>query len=197
MTTPVAPNIDPDAILANDIDGLVVCAPKGTAAPADASADWDGTTGKWEAFGIIADDGITTSYKKDTNEKMGWNVRGVVKRIPKSASFTAKFTAMQTSYLTHKVFYGSAPTTLTNGTQTKLLAKSDTTEYAYGFDMPFTDGTLDRYVVPIGVVTDIDDVVYSQDEVKQFGLTVAAQISASVDYLALLMSTSDKIVVPS
>lgn len=187
-TTPVDLNINPDAILAGDVGGFVVAAPKGIPFPADATEQFDGAPGKWEAAGIIADDGITTSYKRERTTKQGWNVRGDVKSIPKAASFSAKFAAMQASALMHKLFYGAAPTALATAghTSTKLLARSDVTEYAYGFHMPFTDGTADRYAIPRGVVEDIDDVKYSGDEVKMFGLTVKAQISPSVDYLGLL-----------
>lgn len=191
--TAIAKDFDEDEVLASSIGGLVLCAPKGTAAPADALVDWP--TG-WESVGLIDDNGIKTTYKKDQTEHFAWNVRGTVKRVPKSANYDIDFTVMQTSDLTHKLFFGSAPVALsTSGhSRTDINALSDLTEYAWGLEFVYTDGSQERHIIPRGVVTSIGAQSYSEKDLKVFQMTVGAQISPGVSYLAYIMSNSAGIV---
>lgn len=185
--TAIDNNLDPDQILKSDTLGMVCCAVKGTTPPTDPS---DLIESPFKAVGIISDDGISTSYKRESTAKNGWNVRGVVARIPKTAGFTFKFTAMQTNDLTHELYYGAKPTVIgsTDFTRTPIKAKSDVTEYVWLLVFPWTNGEKQIYVVPEGIVTDTEDLKVSEEDVPQYGLTVEAQAEPGIDEIAYILN---------
>ena len=187
-------DFDEDQILATDVNGFVCFAPVGTTAPDDATADYPAG---WASLGLILDDGVTETLTKDMEEKMAWNVRGVIKRIAKSAKFSFKFTAVQTSADLHELYYGNRPTAIsgsTGHTSTKIAAKSVVKEWAWIIEKPMDNGTVERTIVPRGVVTDTGDIVSSETSIKQYELTVGAQISPGVDYIAEILSNDPALV---
>lgn len=191
MTSAFDLAFDEDQILSSDINGFVAVADIGAVAPASADITLDGDV--WTSVGLIKDDGISESYNKDQEEKSAWNVRGTVKRIPKTAKFSFKFTAIQTNAINKELQYGNAPAAITGHTghfQTKILAKSDTTERAWLIHVPMVDGSIRRIFVPRGVVSDVGDVVHSETDDEEFACTVGAVVSPGVDYLALEFSNA-------
>lgn len=190
----IANNFNEDAIFASTIGGLVLAAPKGTAAPATIVADWP--TG-WVSVGLISDDGVTTTMDTDVEDKNAWNARGTVKRIPKSAGLSFQFTAMQTNSLTHELYFGAAPTTITGGTRTAIPATSPSKEWAFAVQYPGLDGTtIERWIMPVGTVTDRGDIQQSETDLKQFELTVSALVFPGTTELGYIISNDPAIVVP-
>lgn len=185
--TAIPNNFNEDEILASDVGGMVLVSDKGTTAPTDVTVDWP--VG-WESLGLIDDNGIDETYKKNTNEHMAWNVRGVAKRVPASATFEFKFVALQTRAKLMQLFYGSAPSALSTTGQTRvnMLANSDVTELQYGIEYHYTSGEIERVIIPRGVVTDLGDIKNTEKDLKQYEITVGAQISPGVLYLAYRLS---------
>jgi hypothetical protein len=183
-------NLNEDEILASDIMGYVAYAPVGTTGPVTAIDDLG--VG-WIATGLIKDDGISSSYTKDQEEKAAWNVRGVVKRIAKTAKFSFKFTLIQTNTDSHTLYYGNAPVAVPSHTghfTTKVLTKSDVTPHAWVIHVPMDDGTAERTFVPRGIVTDVGDATYTETDDREYELTVGAVASPGVDFLAEIISNA-------
>lgn len=192
MTT-IANNYDESAIVASTIGGLVLCAPKGTAAPASVVADWP--TG-WLSVGLVDDSGVTFSLGTDVEDKKAWNAKGTVKRIPKSGDFTIKFTAMQTNALTHELYFGSAPTVNnTTESRTAIPATSPVKEWSFAVQIPDLDGNVERWIMPLGTVTDRGDMTQSETDLKQFELTVGALVTPATTELGYLLSDNSAIVI--
>jgi hypothetical protein len=188
----IASNFDEDEIFASTIGGLVLAAPKGTAAPTTPTADW--ATG-WVSVGLISDDGVTTTLDTDVEDKNAWNARGTVKRIPKSAGLSFQFTAMQSNDLTYELFFGAAPATITGGTRTAIPATSPVKEWAFAVQYPGLDGTtLKRYIMPVGTVTDRGDLQQSETDLEQFEITVSALVTSGTTDLGYILTNAAGIV---
>lgn len=180
-------NFNEDEILASDVGGMILVSNKGTAAPTDVTVDWP--TG-WESIGLVDDNGVNEQYNKTTNEHMAWNVRGVAKRVPASAKLDVKFVAIQTRAKLMQLYYGSAPTALatTGQTRVNMLANSDVTELQYGIEYHYTSGEIERLIIPRAVVTALGDLKNTEKDLKQYDITISAQISPGVIYLAYRLS---------
>jgi hypothetical protein len=106
---PIARRFNPNEIVAPGTNGIIVYGAKTVVDPADATADWP--TG-WKSIGLITDDGFNVNPGRDTEEKAAFNIRGVVKRIPRAGTFEFTFTAMQSNESVFQLYYGAAPTAL-------------------------------------------------------------------------------------
>jgi hypothetical protein len=189
----IANGFDSAQIFASTIGGLVLAAPKGTAAPASVVADWP--TG-WKSVGLISDDGVTTTMDTDVEDKNAWNAKGTVKRIPKSAGLSFQFTCMQSNALTHELYFGSIPTiNNTTETRTAIPATSPVKEWSFAVEYPGLDGTTkERWIMPLGTVTDRGDIQQSETDLKQFEITVAALVYPGTTELGYVLSNSTLIV---
>jgi hypothetical protein len=191
---PIARRFNPNEIVAPGTNGIIVYGAKTVVDPADATADWP--TG-WKSIGLITDDGFNVNPGRDTEEKAAFNIRGVVKRIPRAGTFEFTFTAMQSNESVFQLYYGAAPTALSTAGhhRTGIPATSDVTEYKWGIELPTTGGEQIRWIVPVGIVTDTSDFDVSETDLPQYGMTVSAQIATGSTDIAYQLDNLAGVVV--
>jgi hypothetical protein len=191
----IAKRFTPTEIVAPGTNALVVYGAKTVVDPIDAIADWP--TG-WKSIGLITDDGFNINPGRDTEEKNAFNIRGVVKRIPRSGTFEITFTAMQSTEDVFKLYYGAAPTAVatTGHHRTGIPATSDVTEYKWGIELPTTGGEQIRWIIPVGIVTDTNDFDVSETDLPQYQMTVSAQVSTGSSDIAYALDNFAGVIVP-
>jgi hypothetical protein len=153
----------------------------GTAAlPTSASAATTGFT----ALGFVADSGLTESRSRTTDKTKAWG-GSVVKVAQTEYSETYQFTLYETlNSDVQKVVNGDSNVTITaatasTGTLMSIKRNKDVLpKLQWIFDMKDGDAK-DRLVVPLGQITAIGDVVYSDSGVKGYPVTVEAYEDAS------------------
>lgn len=154
--------------------GGVYVGPLGTTAPTDTAADWD------EDFldlGYLSEDGISEAHEDDVSEVKAWQNGTIVRRQISGSSATYSFTMIETTKTGLELYYkgstvvgshasGHGPASLAVGAPT-----SD--RRAFGFDV--LDGDkIERWVVPIGEVTERGEKTYVSEDAVGYPVTVTA-----------------------
>ena len=130
--------------------GKVYVAPKGTAAPTDAST---ALPAAWMNLGIISEDGITIAEDSDTTDINAWPPTGVVRTIKTKYKETAVFSPIEINEAVLKQLYGDAQVTVKSG---KIVAKhtgKDLPEVCLCIDVIHSDTVKGRYFAPLAQLT--------------------------------------------
>lgn len=152
--------------------GGVFCASAGTTLPTDAS------TALATAFkdqGYISEDGVTKSYSNDIQEIKEWGGATVlVVRTEKTITFALKeIETLNEDAI--KTVYGAENVEGTIASGLTITETDDQPEeMVWVIDMVASDGTLERVVIPRGVITDRGDEVYKRDEAVGYDITITA-----------------------
>lgn len=155
--------------------GGVLIGTSGATLPVTAAAATTGFT----ALGFVADSGLTESRNRTTDKTKAWG-GAVVKVAQTEYSETYQFTLYETLNVNvQKAINGSANVTTSAATSAHgaLMAiarnKNVLPKLPWIFDMKDGD-TKDRVVLPLGQITNVGDVVYSDAGVKGYPVTVEA-----------------------
>lgn len=159
------------------IGGAVFRAPIGTALPTAAAAELN------EAFvclGFVSDAGVTNGNGVTTNAVKSWGGDTVL-NTQESRDDTFAMTlieALNTEVL--KMFHGDDNVTGTLAAGITVTANGkDLGTAAYVIDMIMRDGALKRIVIPCAAVSETGDVVYKDNDVVGYPVTISAQPDAS------------------
>ncbi|MEU6990656.1 phage tail protein [Streptomyces sp. NPDC046465] len=168
--------------------GRVLIAPVNTAAPANASGDWDKT--KWTDLGYTTTDGIKFNKKDKIDPVDTWQSVSPARFIYSDRDLTVKFQLLQLNKATLAFFMGGGEVKAGTTTPPSTLAEPEIKEFTYelanspapderALGIEFTDGgSVYRFVVPRGQVT----------ETEEIGLTRTGAVKLGVTFTALAMN---------
>lgn len=154
------------------IGGAVFNAVAGTTAPTSTA---DALAAAFKALGYVSEDGITNSNSPSTETIKAWG--GDVVAVPQSEkadTFKLKLIeAMNTDVLS--VVFGSGNVSGTLETGLAISANSEELpESVWVIDMILRGNVAKRIVIPAGKISEIADVVYKDNEVVGYELTLTA-----------------------
>ena len=154
------------------VGGAVHRAPVGSTLPTSASATLDAT---FKDLGYISEDGVTNANSPESTNIKAWGGDTVMTaQTDKDDTFQLKLIeALNPDVL--KTVYGDANVTGTLATGITVNVNSaEQEESAYVVDMILRGGAAKRIVIPRGKVTEIGDIVYKDDDVVGYNLTLKA-----------------------
>lgn len=154
------------------VGGSVFKAPLGTALPTDATTALNPA---FEDAGYISEDGVTNSKTRETGEIKAWGGDVVLKpQTSKTDSFKMTFIEVM-NVETLEVVHGAdnVSGTLATGITIKENAK-ELDHNAWVIEMVLNDDCVKRIVIPDAQVTELEDVVYKDDEAVGYNATLTA-----------------------
>ena len=159
------------------IGGAVFRAPVGSTLPTSASATLDAA---FVGLGFVSDAGVTNSNGVTTTAVRSWGGDTVL-TTQESRDDTFQLNlieALNAEVL--KTFHGDANVTgaLATGITVTANGKALGT-HAYVIDLVLRDGAVKRIVIPSAQVSETGDVVYADNDVIAYPVTLAAQPDAS------------------
>lgn len=152
------------------VGGHIYRAPLGTTLPTDT------TTALANAFidmGYVSDDGVTNTNTPETDVIHAWGGTPVlIIQTSKDDKFKIKFISAENLEV-QKMVYGSANVTgaLATGVTVKANAK-ELEEYSYVIEMVMRGNVAHRVVIPSARPSDIGDIVYKDNEVVGYDVTL-------------------------
>lgn len=153
------------------IGGAIYRAPLGTTLPTDATTALDEA---FKALGYCGDSGLTNTNTAEVSEITAWG-GDVVANVQTSKPDTWKATFIEAQNVeVLKMVYGDE--NVTGDLSTGITVKSTSEEqkqYAWVIEMNLKDA-VKRICIPIGKVTEVGDVVYSDSAVVGYETTISA-----------------------
>lgn len=158
------------------IGGAISVAPLNTTLPTDATT---ALAGAFTNLGYVSAEGLTKTQARETAEIKAWG--GDVVMTPQSGfKLTIKFKLIEyLNVAVKKVALGddNVSGTLTTGITATINSK-ELEEHAYVIDS-IVHGALERTVIPCGKVTEVGDLVYVDNDVVGYPITITAMPDAS------------------
>jgi len=167
------------------VAGGILVAPIGTTLPTDEAAS---VNVAFKSVGYITADGLTRSEKINADTKYAWG-GDTIAVLYKNKDFTMKFGfAEYLNPLVAQSIYGTSAVTVTAATSTAgaKLAVSGGNQVPPKQEWIFeiVSGLAKvRLVVPIGQISDLDDVVYKDDDISARGITLTLFPDSSGNYI--------------
>jgi hypothetical protein len=171
------------------VTGQIYRAPLATAAPTSQASALNAA---FLDLGYIGEDGVTSAMPAsgDTNLIKAWQNATTVRtlRTPSEDPTTFSFVALETNKTVVESWAGATVTqTATEGSYT-LNGTSTRTHYAWVIDV--VDGSeLERVYIPDGVVIEVGDRVYANQEPIGYEMTISADYSSGITGNAKIWST--------
>jgi hypothetical protein len=159
------------------IGGAIWRAAAGTTLPTDATTALDAA---FKALGYCSEDGLTNSNSPDTTDIKAWGGDTVL-NIQEEKTDTFQFTLIEVlNEEVLKAVYGSANVTGTLATGITIEANATEQEEAvWAIDMVMNSNTVKRVVIPIGKISEIGDISYTDSDAVGYEVTVTALPDAS------------------
>lgn len=152
------------------VGGGIWVAPEGSTLPTDASTALDAA---FKSYGYVSEDGVTRTISRDTTVVHAWG-GDTVAVLSKGKTETLKFKLIEPNNVdVLGMTFGEASGTLAAGITVKSKADISTPR-AYVISTILSDDVHQRIVIPSGVITDVGDIVYKDDDIIAFDLTITA-----------------------
>ncbi len=153
------------------VSGGVYIAPSGTTLPTSVSAALTSFT----SLGYVSEDGLTNSNSPESDTGKAWG-GDIVITYQTEKPDTFQFTLIEAKNEdVLKAVYGEDNVSGALETGITVTANADEAqENVWVFDMIMRDNTYKRIVVPSGKVTEVGDIVYKDDELVGYELTIQA-----------------------
>ena len=151
-------------------NGAVWRAPSNTTVPTGVTSTLTG----FVCMGYVSQDGVTHKHTKEHTEIKAWGGDTVAVPLTNhSDAFQISFLeARNTEVL--KAAYSDENITVSSGVGVTAVGNiKDDTEHVYVVDTEI-NGKKRRYVIPAGKVTNVGDIVYKDNDVIQYPLTITA-----------------------
>lgn len=157
--------------------GAIYRAPLGTTLPTDATTALDAA---FVSLGFCSDDGLTNSNSPESDNVKAWGGKNVLAlQTDKPDTFQFKLIEVLNPDVL-KAVYGDDNVTGTLTTGITVKANADEPEEAcWVIDMVMRDGAVTRKVLPDAKVTELGDIVYKDDEVTGYEVTLLAMPDAT------------------
>lgn len=157
--------------------GAIYRAPLGTTLPTDATTALDAA---FVSLGFCSDDGLTNSNSPETDNVKAWGGKNVLAlQTDKPDTFQFKLIEVLNPNVL-KAIYGDDNVTGTLSTGITVKANADEPEEAcWVVEMVMRDGAVTRKVLPDAKVTELGDIVYKDDEVTGYEVTLLAMPDAT------------------
>lgn len=161
------------------VGGAMFRAPLGTALPTDAVSD---LAAAFKCLGYIDQDGVKNNISKTSDEERAWggDVVNVLETDHSDQFSTNLIESLNLDVL--KTVFGddNVSGTLADGIAIKVNAQ-EKEDAVYVIDMILKGGVLKRIVIPVGRVTEIAEIEYSETASTGYGVTITAQAGADGD----------------
>lgn len=152
------------------VSGGIFMGPKTATLPTDATTTLNSA---FKSAGYVSDAGVTRAIAKDNTVVNAWG-GDVVAIINGNKTETFHFVLMDNDNLdVLGLTFGEATGTMESGITVKSTS-DQSTPHAYVIETILSGNVLQRIVIPEGVLTDIGDIVYVDNEVVGFDLTITA-----------------------
>lgn len=153
------------------IAGAIFRAPLGTTLPTAASGALDAA---FKAMGYVSADGLTNANSISTNNIKAWGGDTVlVSQTDKTDTMACTLIESLNSDVLAAVFGSeNVAGTLQDGISISINADAQE-EAVWVVDMLLNGNTAKRIVVPCGVISALADIVYKDDEVIGYGITIS------------------------
>lgn len=156
------------------VGGGIWTAAKGSTLPTNASAALDNA---FASLGYVSDAGVQRNISRDSNVIHAWGGDPVAV-LSNNKSETFKFKLIEPSNVdVLGLVFGEASGTLATGITVKSKADISTPR-AFVIETIMADDVHQRIVVPEAVVTDIGEIVYVDNDVVGFDVTITAMADA-------------------
>lgn len=154
-----------------NIAGAIYRAPLNTTLPTDATT---ALASDFVSLGFISEDGLVNSNTAETDEVKAWG-GSVVANLQTSKPDTFKATFIESlNENVLKMVYGDSNVTGTLSTGLTVKATSEEQEqFVWVVEMNLKDAAK-RIVIPVGKVTEIGDITYSDGDVVGYETTISA-----------------------
>lgn len=153
------------------VGGAIFRALMGTALPTDATTALDESV--WKSIGYCSEDGVTNSNTRESDDIKAWGGETVL-TIQTEKKDTFQMTWIETmNVVTLKATFGDD--NVSGDLATGIVVKANATELtagSYVIDMALRDDALKRIVIPNGKISAVDDVVYSDEDVVGYPVTI-------------------------
>jgi len=159
------------------IGGAVYRAPVNTALPTDAKTALNDA---FVSMGYVSEEGLTNANGPETDSKKAWGGDTVLNyQTGKADTFKFKLIeAMNANVL--KAVYGDS--NVTGSLEAGLTVKANSTEpdrAAWVFDMILKGNVAKRIVLPCASMTELEDIVYTDNDAVGYGITLGAEPDAA------------------
>lgn len=167
------PNIANVSVGKPRVAGAVFRAPKGTALPTDAST---ALAAAYQDMGYASDDGVVNSNEADTNEIKSWGGKTVLV-VNTGNSDKFKITLIESSNINVlRSVFGAENVTLDaqSGAMAINVAGLCSEEAVWVIDVQMNASWMKRIVIPCGMLAELGDVTYKDDEAIAYEITLNA-----------------------
>lgn len=154
------------------IAGAVSVAPLGTTLPTTAD---EALAAGFVNLGYISDAGLTNANSRTVDDIKAWG-GDVVLSVQSEKTDTFQTVLIETLNVdVLKAVFGDENVSgdLASGIVVKANA-DELTEHAWAIDMIMRGNVLKRIVIPAGKITSLDDIVYADNDVTGYGVTITA-----------------------
>ena len=159
------------------VTGGVYRAPLGTTLPTDATTSLAGT---FTSLGYIAQGGVTHNIEMESGEYRAWGGDLVLTYMTSKTNRFAFGLIEVLNKSTYETVYGEDAVSGSLSTGISVQADgSDPSEYVYVIELAMRDGAFKRIVIPDGKVSEIGEIVYSDEEAVSYPVTITAQVDSS------------------
>lgn len=153
-------------------------APLATTLPNDATTAIDTT--KYTKLGYASEDGVTNTNSPESDKIKAWGGDTVLTMQTEKSDEWGVTLIESLNVDVLKVVYGTSNVSGTLATGISISANSsEPTEYVWVFDMVMRGGALKRIVLPDAKISEIGEIVYKDDELVGYELTLEAMPDAS------------------
>lgn len=154
------------------VGGAIYMAPAGTTMPTDATTALANT---FVALGYVSEDGVVNSNSPETDTSKAWG-GDVVLTLQTGKEDTFSFTLIEGLNMdVLKLIYGTGNVTGSLAAGISVTATSDEmAAHAFVIEMVMRDNAVKRVCIPNGVITEVGDVTYKDDEIVGYEVTLAA-----------------------
>lgn len=153
------------------IGGAVYRAPLGTELPTDATT---ALNSKFVSLGYISEDGMTNANSPDSDKIKAWG-GDTVHTYQKEKTDTFQFKLIEAENPdVLKTVYGDDNVTGDLKTGLTVKANSNAAEDCAWVVEMILNGAVKRVVIPCAKITEIDDIVYADEEALGYDITITA-----------------------